>query len=225
VGRLLIVELHCHSIYSKDSLNTIDGLLKRMDRLKIDRLAITDHNTIRGALHAHKIASDRFIVGEEIKTQKGEILAFFLQEEVPRGLTPVETIARLRQQDAFISVSHPFDLQRSGWLLPDLIEITPLVDAIEIFNARCLEARINDMAIQYALKNNLSGTVGSDAHTLPEVGRAVLKLPDFSDAEGLRQVIGQAKQYTRLSSFWVHFGSTYARFYKQAFGIRPEREQ
>jgi predicted metal-dependent phosphoesterase TrpH len=220
VGQLLKVELHCHSIYSKDSLNTIDGLLKRMDRLGIDRLAITDHNTIQGALVAYATAPDRFIVGEEIKTQKGEILAFFVQEEIPRGLTPLDTIARLRQQDAFISVSHPFDIQRSGWQLPDLIEITPLVDAIEIFNARCLEARTNEQAKQYAREHNLAGTVGSDAHTLPEVGRAVQELPDFSDAEGMRQVIRQAKYHTKLSSFWVHFGSTYARFYKQAFRIR-----
>jgi len=218
----LKVELHCHSIYSKDSLNSIDGLLRHIDRLGIDRLAITDHNTIQGALAAKKVAPDRIIVGEEIKTKKGEILAFFVQEEIPRGLTPLETIDRLRQQDAFISVSHPFDVQRYGWELPDLLQITPLVDAIEVFNARCLENRLNDLAAQYACQHDLAGTVGSDAHTLSEVGRATMILPPFNDAEGLRRVIRQARQDVKLSPFWVHFGSTFARLYKQAFGIRQD---
>jgi predicted metal-dependent phosphoesterase TrpH len=219
----LRVEFHCHSLYSKDSLNSIDGLLRRIDRLGIDRLAITDHNTIQGALAAKKIAPNRIIVGEEIKTQKGEFLAFFVQEEVPRGLSPLGTIARLRDQGAFISVSHPFDLQRAGWELPDLIEITPLVDAIEVFNSRCLEGRLNDLAMQYARENDLAGTTGSDAHMLREVGRATMDLPDFEDADGLRRVIRQGSMNVKLSPFWVHFGSTYARIYKQAFGVNPMR--
>jgi hypothetical protein len=219
----LKVEFHCHTLYSKDSLNSIDGLLRRIDRLGIDRLAITDHNSIQGALAAYELAPDRIIVGEEIKTKKGEFLAFFVREEIPRGLEPLEVIARLRDQGAFISVSHPFDLQRSGWPLPDLIEITSLVDAIEVFNARCLDGRLNDLALQYARENNLAGTVGSDAHMLREVGQATLDLPPFNDAEGLRRVIRQGKASVKLSSFWVHFGSSYARFYKQTFGNRPSR--
>jgi predicted metal-dependent phosphoesterase TrpH len=69
-------------------------------------------------------------------------------------------------------VSHPFDLQRAGWALPDLIEITPLVDAIEVFNAAAWKAVSMILALQYARENNLAGTVGSDAHMLSEVGRA-----------------------------------------------------
>lgn len=217
------VELHCHSVYSSDSLNSIDGLLRRIDHLGIDRLAITDHNTIEGALAAHNIAPERIIVGEEIQTQKGELLAFFVREEVPPDLPPLEAIRSLRAQGAFISVSHPFDLQRYGWQLPDLIEITPLVDAIEVFNARCLDGRFNDIAMQYAREHNLAGTAGSDAHTMAEVGRATLHLPRFEDADGLRQVIRQARIDARLSGRWVHLGSLYARLYKQVAGKDKKR--
>jgi predicted metal-dependent phosphoesterase TrpH len=114
-------------------------------------------------------------------------------------------------------------LQRAGWELPDLIEITPLVDAIEVFNSRCLEGRLNDLAMQYARENDLAGTAGSDAHMLREVGRATMDLPDFEDADGLRRVIRQGSMNVKLSPFWVHFGSTYARIYKQAFGVNPMR--
>ena len=118
---------------------------------------------------------ERVIVGEEIKTTKGELLAVYVTEEVPAGLSPVETISLLRSQGAFISVSHPFDLGRSGhWDVDDLLEITPLIDAIEIFNARCIRAIYNTRAQDFARQHNLLGTAGSDAHCLMEIGKATL---------------------------------------------------
>ena len=130
----LRVEFHCHSRYSIDSLNKIPDLLKTAHKRGIDRLVITDHNTIRGVLEAQALDGELVIVGEEIKTTKGELLASFVTDEIPEGLEPLEAIHRLRKQGAFISVSHPFDLQRSGWQLTDLMFILPLVDAIEVFN-------------------------------------------------------------------------------------------
>jgi predicted metal-dependent phosphoesterase TrpH len=85
------------------------------------------------------------IVGEEILTTQGELLAAFVTEEIPARLSPLETIHRLRAQGAFISVSHPFDGHR-GWQLEALLEIAPLVDAVEVFNARCIFARDNQLA-------------------------------------------------------------------------------
>ncbi len=109
------VEFHCHSRYSPDSLSSARGLIDAARDRGIDRLVITDHNTIRGALAAKALDPERIIVGEEILTQRGELLAAFVSEEVPAMLDPQEAIQRLRQQGAFISVSHPFDRARSGW--------------------------------------------------------------------------------------------------------------
>ncbi len=108
------LEFHCHTIYSPDSLTKPEALLKACARKGIDRVVVTDHNTIRGALEARKIDPQRVIVGEEIMTQQGELLAAYVQEEVPKGLPALEAIAALRDQGAFISVSHPFDITRRG---------------------------------------------------------------------------------------------------------------
>jgi predicted metal-dependent phosphoesterase TrpH len=159
---------------------------------------------------------ERVIVGEEIMTTKGELLALFVQEEVPKGLPPLEAIQRLRQQDAFISVSHPFDAVRNGaWALEDLLEIAPLVDAIETFNSRCAGPRPNQQALAFAAEHHLAGTVGSDAHTLWEVGRATLLVEPFKDAAQLRISIRQAEARLLPSPYWVHFASTYARISKK----------
>lgn len=209
------VEFHCHTTASKDSLVRPADLVAEAARKGIDRLIITDHNRLEGALRARELDPERVIVGEEIKTTRGELLAAFVSEHVPPNLTPLETIARLRSQGAFISVSHPFDLQRYGWPLPDLLEIAPYVDAIEVFNARCLDARMNSQAAEFARQHHLAGTVGSDAHTLGELGQATLLLPPFASAEDLKTVIWDGQQQVKLSPFWVHFYSSLARLRKR----------
>jgi predicted metal-dependent phosphoesterase TrpH len=215
---MLRIEFHCHTIYSKDCLLRVENLLAACRQKGIDRIVITDHGTTAGAFEAQKIDPQRIIIGEEIKTQKGELLAAFMQEEIPSGLTPMETIARLREQGAFISVSHPFDKMRSGhWQVDDLMEIVPLVDAIEIFNARCMSADFNRQAAEFATEHQLTGTVGSDAHAAFEIGRAAMLLPDFHDVKSFTETLPHAEFETQLSSPLVHFTSRYAVWYKQLF--------
>jgi len=216
---LLKVEFHCHTIFSKDSLTKPERLVDTARQKGLGRVVVTDHNSIAGALRAHRIDPELIIVGEEIMTTRGEILAAFVAEEIPAGLTPQETIRRLREQGAFISVSHPFDVMRSGhWALPDLLEIAPLVDAIETFNARCMDPAFNVRAQAFAREYGIPGTVGSDAHTALEMGRATLTLENFTDADGLRRVIRQGQAQTRLSSPLIHLTSRFAVIVKKLGG-------
>jgi predicted metal-dependent phosphoesterase TrpH len=213
---MLLIDFHAHTSASKDSLTSPEAIVRAARRRGLDRLVVTDHNTIEGALSARALAPDLVIVGEEIMTSRGEILAAFVSEEVPAGLSPQETIRRLRQQGAFISVSHPFDRWRHGaWEWDDLLEIAPLVDAIEVFNARCLNPADNHRAQEFARQHCLAGTAGSDAHAPFEVGAACLELPPFSGPEELREAIRLGRVRGRLSPFWVHFVSRFARLKKK----------
>ncbi len=213
---MLRVDFHTHSFASKDSLSTPEALQRSARRRGLDRLVVTDHNSISGALAAHALDPELFIVGEEVMTTQGELLAAFVTEAVPRGLSPQEAILRLRDQGAFISVSHPFDRWRNGaWRLDDLLEIAPLVDAVEVFNARCLSGEDNRKAQDFATQHGLAGTAGTDAHAAFELGTACLVTPPFSTADELRSVIREARVDGRLAPFWVHFASRYARLRKQ----------
>jgi predicted metal-dependent phosphoesterase TrpH len=212
----IFADLHCHTSYSKDCLLKPSRLLELCRRRGIDRLAITDHNTIRGALETAALDPERVIVGEEIMTTCGELLAYYVQEEVPPGLTPEETIRRLRLQGAVVSVSHPFDGLRAGaWAEEELDRILGLVDAIEVFNARVASDRANRKAAAIAQGACLPGTAGSDAHSGPEVGRAGLRLPAFADANGLRAALGEAEVVGHRSSYLVHLLSRYASIVKR----------
>lgn len=212
----LTLEFHCHTSASKDSLTRPEDLIKVARKKGLDRLVITDHNSIAGAVAAQKLDPELVIVGEEIMTTRGEILAAFVQEEIPAGLTPQETINILREQGAFISVSHPYDTHRKGgWLEKDLLEIAPLVDAIEVFNSRCIDPRFNTRAKEFAEKHNIPGTVGSDAHGAFEVGESVMLLDQFQGPDQMRKVIRQVQVKTKLSPWWVHLVSRYASIKKK----------
>jgi len=213
---MLCTEFHCHTVYSKDSLTPPLKLVETCRRKGIDRVMVTDHNTITGAKIAQTLDPNRVIIGEEIMTTKGEILAVFVTDEIPPMLTPQETIKRLREQGAFISVSHPFDeWRRGGWKEADLLEITPRVDAIEIFNSRCMLPSFNQRALEFAQRHNLAGTVGSDAHTVFELGRSVLVLEPFEGPDQLRKSVRNAILQTRWSPPWFHFSSRYATIRKK----------
>lgn len=221
ISSQLSVELHCHTIASADCLLRPASLVAAARRKGIDRVAVTDHNSIAGALEAQRIDPELIIVGEEIMTTRGEILAAYVTEEVPAGLSPMETINRLRKQGAFISVSHPFDrLRKGGWELSDLEEILPLVDAIEVFNSRCMSPRFNAEAEEFARRNGVPGTVGSDAHAAFELGRSLMLVEPFEGPEGLRAVISRGIPRVRWSPPWFHLASRYASIRKRIkFGL------
>jgi hypothetical protein len=218
------IELHSHTVYSRDCLIPLDDLQEICRRRGIDKLAVTDHNTARGALAAARLYPMLIIPGEEIMTTKGELLAWYIREEVPPGLSPQETIQRLRDQNAVISVPHPFDRYRKGaWTPDDLLSVVDLVDGIEVFNARCLHDEDNDRALAFADEHGKLKTAGSDAHVKREFGRGVMLVEPFaSTADGLRQALQTATWKGERSGTDVHFGSTYAKWAKRLLPfLRP----
>ena len=213
---MIKAEFHCHSIYSPDSLFKISSILETCREKVIDKIAITDHDQVRGALEAKSKDPERIVVGEEIQTTEGEILAYFLSDLVPGGLSPMKTIEALKKQSAFISIAHPFDPMRgSTWQDGTLEALLPYVDAVEVFNARCVKPVFNEKAQEFAEQHHILRMVGSDAHSALELGRAVLALPDFNGADDLRSALGFALFDGKLSGSWVHLISRYAKIIKQ----------
>jgi predicted metal-dependent phosphoesterase TrpH len=218
----LRIELHCHTYHSKDSLMYPEQVLEECILKGIDRVAITDHNAIEGAFEASALDPDRVIIGEEIMTTAGELLGYYMKAFVPPDLTPLETISRLREQGAFISVAHPFDYTRRGaWKRDALFEILRLVDAIEVFNARTWSSAANQFAADVASSEGILGTAGSDAHAACEIGRAVMTTPIFDDPDSMRLALSSAQIQARRSSPLVHLLSRYATF-RKILGWKPK---
>jgi predicted metal-dependent phosphoesterase TrpH len=210
------VDFHSHTVHSKDGLAALPAYINAARRAGLDRIAVTDHNTIRGAREAFELAPDLIIPGEEIMTREGELLGYYVREEIPKGLTPEEAISRLRAQGAVISVSHPFDrFRRGAWKPEALARIAPWVDAMEGFNSRCLLAADNRNAADFARGRDLPVTAGSDGHSTIELGASGLELPPFHDGPSLLAALREARVFGRLLPGWVHFISTYAKWRKR----------
>jgi predicted metal-dependent phosphoesterase TrpH len=214
------IDFHCHTHLSRDALIDFESLVHRMDLRRIDMVAITDHNAVEGALEFRRRAPGQFLVGEEIKTTRGELLAFFLTELVPPGLSLQETIVRVQDQGGVVGASHPLDRWRREAMGRQALEsIHEQLDFVEVFNARALSNSDNRLARQLAARWGLPGTAGSDAHAPWEVGRAYVEMPCFEGRDGFLDCLSQGQIGGKVSSPLVHLASTYAKW-RRRLGVR-----
>jgi hypothetical protein len=217
--------MHCHTRLSKDSLNNPRKLVETAAARGLGALCVTDHNALANALALSRLPDlpVRVIPSEEVKSNEGEIIGYFLSELVPKGLSPEETVRRIKGQGGLVCVPHPFDSMRTGSRLrtPALERLVEagLVDIIEVFNARAVNAEDNQRALDYAREHGLAMSAGSDAHTLVEVGRAYAEIPPFSTPAEFLAGLRAGRVHGTLSSRLIHLGSTWARVAKTIPGV------
>jgi hypothetical protein len=212
--------MHCHTRASKDSLNPYDGILRAMDAAGIDRLVVTDHDRVDGALRLHAMAPDRIIVGEEVRTKEGpDLIGIFLTELIPKYTPLRETCERILAQGGVVYVPHPFDTRRRGG--GELLEgIADLVDVVEAHNARTFKPEVNARGEAWAREHGKLLGAGSDAHTLGEIGTACVEVPPFEpNRDSFLAALASATLVRGTSPFRVTVWSTYANLRKK---IVPE---
>jgi predicted metal-dependent phosphoesterase TrpH len=183
---------------------------------------VADHNTIEGALRLREIAPFKVIVAEEILTVVGEIMGLFLSEEIARGLSAQETISRIRDQGGLVAIPHPFG--RSLPWRPNALTsmgILSQVDIIEAFNSRTPFSGSIRKAAALAKEQGKAASAGSDAHTLGEIGRAYVQMPDFDGPHDFLVSLAQGQIFGQKSSYLAHFASTWARIRKRMFRDTP----
>lgn len=173
----LRIDLHLHTAGSWDSLSKPKAVLDRARAAGLDRIAITDHDTIAVALEWAGRMPDVVIPGEEVRTREGvDVIGLYLHTLIPRGTPAVETCEEIRRQGGVVYLPHPFARGKGGsGRLAELL--VPYVDVVEVFNARLLSASRNARALELARRYDLLRGAGSDAHTVPEVGNAWVDLP------------------------------------------------
>jgi predicted metal-dependent phosphoesterase TrpH len=209
--RHLRIDMHCHTHASFDCVSRPADVILAARRAGLDRLVITDHNEIHGALRLREMAPELILIGEEVKTrERVDVIGIFLTERIPEGTAARETCERIREQGGVVYVPHPFDQRRAGGgaLLADLVE---LIDVVEVHNART-SAALNRRAERWAEEQGKPMGAGSDAHSLREIGRGYVELPPFepereSFLAALRagEVTGrvQSSPFVRLYSGWA----------------------
>jgi predicted metal-dependent phosphoesterase TrpH len=225
------IDLHSHTGHSKDSLLPAAELLLRAARRGLTAIAVTDHNSLGGALQAKALVERqpeqfggvRVLVGDEVMTREGELIGLFLHEEIPRGLTPEETIKRIRAQGGLVLVPHPFDRLRGSRISEAAINrVAHLVDAIEGLNARTTLAADNVKAQAFARSHGLALSAGSDGHTAGEIGNAYMELGEVpaNEPQGFLAQLKRGQIGGGLSRPTVHVASKLASWRKR-LGLAP----
>jgi predicted metal-dependent phosphoesterase TrpH len=179
-GRPQRVDLHNHTHHSYDARLRPSDYRRAHEAGLIDVLAITDHNTIAGALELRDQARFPVIVGEEIDTADGELIGLFLTAPVPAGLPALETAERIRAQGGLVYLQHPFYRLVRGRLRDaarEELRGRGLIDIVEAVNGGPLTAAANARALAWARACDLPHTASSDAHEPLGIGTCVQLVP------------------------------------------------
>lgn len=183
------LDLHIHSVYSYDSILKPETIIKIAKERDLAGVAITDHGTIKGGLHARKFANDDFIVivGSEVKTEIGDITGLSLNEEI-KSKQSLMVIDEIKDQGGLAVLPHPY----RGHKYKNFDELIRKIDVIEGYNART-SMEENNRAQELAKEYNLPVIAGSDAHFKGEIGLARTIMDDVTSQEDVRKFITKFK--------------------------------
>jgi predicted metal-dependent phosphoesterase TrpH len=144
------VDLHLHSHYSHDGRSSLEELIKRCAECGLDRIALTDHNTVEGALALARMAPNLAIVGEEAKTREGEVIGLFITSRLPPYMAAEEVMDMIHDMGGLTYMPHPFDRNRAHFSAARIVELADRIDIIETYNAWC-EVATNEAAALMAM--------------------------------------------------------------------------
>jgi hypothetical protein len=203
-------DLHVHSRWS-DGAQSPEAVVLAASRRRLDVIAITDHDEIRGALRAREFAAAHaalgveVVVGEEISTLNGHLLGLWLSERVPPGLSALRTIELIHAQGGLAVAAHPLHPLRGaarghrslGTMVPEL----PL-DGLEVVNnAGVFSALYDAWAALRNVEWMLPVTGGSDAHDVWYLGSGLTRFPGRAAAE-LRVALQAGRTRAHVAWSW-----------------------
>lgn len=194
-------DLHIHSLASDGTAGVAEIIEHAELRTDLDVIAIADHERIDAAVAARAMARSKgyrieVIVGEEISTRGGHLLALFLERPIPPLLSLRESIARVHEQGGLAIPAHPlapFPLCASAGSIRRLLaDPDPRFhpDALEVLNPTAPGRLWHRRLIEFAAETGLSTTGSSDAHTARDVGYAWTSFPGRTPDDLRRAIEG-----------------------------------
>ena len=195
----LRIDTHVHSDASYDGHDPVELILEHAADIGLDGVVITDHDVMHASLRAAELAPEYGLVGipgVEVSTAHGHLLAIGVEEMPPHRAPLRETVRWVRDHGGVAVVPHPFQRSRHG--VPKRVLKRTDVDAVEVYNSWLFTGYKNRRARRFADRRGYPGVAGSDAHTVPFVGRAYTELDvDERSADAVLDAIRRGQTATR----------------------------
>jgi predicted metal-dependent phosphoesterase TrpH len=196
---MLRIDLHLHSNFSHDGQSSIEALIERSRECGLDRIALTDHNTVEGALKLARLAPELTIVGEEAKTREGEVIGLFIERRLAPYMRPEEVMDLIHEMGGLTYLPHPLDRHRAHFGPERVVELADRVDIIETYNPWC-DAAANAAAARLAAELGKVAATGSDAHGIRELGRSWMEIESYEDPADFLEKLRTARHVVKSSS-------------------------
>ncbi len=193
------VDLHLHSHYSHDGRSSLEELVARCKECGLDRIALTDHNTIEGALALARLAPELTIVGEEAKTLEGEVIGLFINSRLPPYQSPEEVMDLIHGMGGLTYIPHPLDRHRSHFREERIVELATRIDIVETYNPWC-DPAANQAAARLAEELGKVSATGSDSHAAHELGRSWMEIEAYSNPGDFLEKLRYARHVVTASS-------------------------
>jgi predicted metal-dependent phosphoesterase TrpH len=212
---MLRIDLHTHSIVSHDGGITVAGYRSLLEKKVLDYIAVTDHNSIEGAVQLQSELGYGIIVGEEILTSEGEIIGLFLQERIAPAMTPLETVLAIRNQGGVVYIPHPFERRRKGLSRSSFESIAEYIDIVEVFNGRG-RLRGHHRSARQVIESRFAAASSSDAHSRRGVGTAYTKIAEEPTVENIVAQLREGVLVQRFAPVRAYLSPTINRIKKYA---------
>jgi len=184
----LKLDLHVHTYYSEDATTTLKETVHHAKKNGLDGVAVTDHDTLRGALKLAKKNQLIIIPGLEIETRRGHILALNITTLIPPKLSITETVQKIHDAGGIAVVAHPAVVIKTG--LGQKITRDLNLDAIEVINSAAFPFLLSTyLSHRLAERLGLPQTAGSDAHHALEIGTAYTLVDADSNSDDVAEAI------------------------------------
>jgi predicted metal-dependent phosphoesterase TrpH len=193
------VDLHLHSDYSHDGQSSLEELIQRCAECGLDRIALTDHNTVEGAQALAEKAPALAIIGEEAKTREGEVIGLFITSRLPPFLPAQDVMDMIHGMGGLTYMPHPVDRHRSHFSPERIVELADRIDIIETYNAWC-EPAANQAAARLAVDLGKVAATGSDAHAAHELGRSWMEIDDYTSPQDFLEKLRHARHVVTATS-------------------------
>lgn len=213
------VDLHTHSMASADGGITATQYAHLLATGVLDVVAVTDHNRIDFALKLQGELGDKVIVGEEIMTTAGEIIGLYLTEVIEPGLSPFETVKRIKDQGGIVYIPHPFETVRKGVKAETLEELLDVIDILEVVNGRAFLQNRHVKSALFAKLHQLHSAASSDAHGIRGIGRTYTRTKAIPSQETLLDLIAGGTCITSRPSTRSLLYPKYHRLRKKLTGM------